>query len=100
MLQNASILNPSTLLTAVAALAAVLFLVWLAGRTARAGGLAAKPGQRLQLRAALQIDGKRRLHLVALDGRELLLLTGGGAEDRVLGWLPKTAAGAPEENRS
>lgn len=84
-------LTLSNLLTAVAALLAVLLLIWLAGRAARAGGLAGRPGQRLQLRAALALDGKRRLQLVACDGRELLLLTG-GATELVVGWLPSHAA--------
>ncbi|MGI4941300.1 MAG: hypothetical protein ACRYHQ_12210 [Janthinobacterium lividum] len=75
-------------LTAFGALAVVLGLVWLGARGVRAAGLA-RPGggRRLQLREALALDRTRRLHLVACDGRDLLLLTGGGA-DVVVAWLP------------
>jgi len=81
-------------LTAFGALAVVLGLVWLGARGVRAAGLA-RPGtgRRLQLREALALDRTRRLHLVACDGRDLLLLTGGGA-DVVVAWLPARAAGA------
>lgn len=75
-------------LTAFGALAVVLGLVWLGARGVRAAGLA-RPGggRRLQLREALALDRTRRLHLVACDGRDLLLLTGGGT-DVVVAWLP------------
>ncbi len=81
-------------LTAFGALAVVLGLVWLGARGVRAAGLA-RPGsgRRLQLREALALDRTRRLHLVACDGRDLLLLTGGGA-DVVVAWLPAREAGA------
>ena len=76
-----------TIGTAVAALAAVLAVVLLAGRGARALRLARPgPARRLVVREALAIDRTRQLLLVSCDGRELLLLTGGG--DRVIGWLP------------
>ena len=77
-----------TLLTAGAALAVVLGVIVLAGRGARMLRLA-RPiaGRRLVLIEALTLDRVRRLHLVACDGRELMLLTGGGA-DQVVGWLP------------
>ena len=75
-------------LTAFGALAVVLGLVWLGARGLRAAWLA-RPctGCRLQLREARALDRTRRLHLVACDGRDLLLLTGGGA-DVVVAWLP------------
>ena len=81
-------------LTAFGALAVVLGLVWLGARGVRAVGLA-RPGagRRLQLREALALDRTRRLHLIACDGRDLLLLTGGGA-DVVVAWLPARDAGA------
>lgn len=75
-------------LTAVGALGLVLGLVWLFARVVRAAGLARQPdGRRLLLWEALVLDRTRRLHLVACDGRDLLVLTGGGA-DVVVGWLP------------
>ena len=42
--------------------------------------------RRLAARESLPLDGRRRLHLVACDGREVLLLTG-GTTDVVVGWL-------------
>jgi flagellar protein FliO/FliZ len=77
-------------LTAFAALAAVLGLVWLASRAARWGGLAPRRAgeRRLALQDALALDGRRRLTLVRCDDRTVLLLTG-GAQDLVVGWLPE-----------
>ncbi len=81
-------MEPLQTLTAVGALGLVLGLVWLFARVVRAAGLARQPGaRRLLLREALALDRTRRLHLVACDGRDLLVLTGGGA-DVVVGWLP------------
>jgi hypothetical protein len=78
----------TSLLTAFIALAAVIGLVVLAGRLARATGLARVPGsQRLAVREALAIDRTRSLRIVSCDGRELLVLVGGGS-DVLLGWLP------------
>ena len=78
----------TTLLSAVAALAAVLGLVLLAGRAARATGfLRLSTSQRLLLRETLVVDRNRSLRIVSCDGRELLLLVGGGT-DLVVGWLP------------
>ena len=78
----------SSLFTAAAALLAVLALVVLAGRGARLTGLG-RPGRaaRLEVRDTLALDRARRLHVVRCDGRDLLLLTGGGS-DLVVGWLP------------
>lgn len=75
------------ILTAAAALGAVLGIIVLAGRGARMLRLA-RPiaARRLTLLEALPLDRTRRLHLVACDGRELLLLTGGGT-DQVVAWL-------------
>lgn len=81
-------LAPTTLLLAAASLAAVLGLVLLAARAARATGFGrAGPGQRLILRETLALDRARRLVLVQCDGRDLLLVIGGGT-DAVVGWLP------------
>ena len=77
-----------TLLTASVALAAVLGIIVLAGRGVRMLRMARPAaGRRLVLIEALALDRVRRLHLIACDGRELMLLTGGGA-DQVVGWLP------------
>ncbi len=87
-------MEPLQALTAFGALAVVLGLVWLGARGVRAAGLA-RPGggRRLQLREALALDRTRRLQLVTCDGRDLLLLTGGGA-DMIVAWLPAREAGA------
>ncbi len=80
-------------LTAGAALVAVLGTIVLAGRGARLLRLARPTvGRRLVLLEALALDRTRRLHLVACDGRELLLLIGGGT-DQVVGWLPAAQPG-------
>lgn len=78
------------ILTAGAALGAVLGIIVLAGRGARMLRLA-RPiaARRLVLIEALSLDRTRRLHLVTCDGRDLLLLTGGGT-DQVVAWLPAT----------
>ena len=78
----------TSLITAFIALAAVVGLVVLAGRLARATGLArSKTGARLALGESMQIDRGRSVRIVSCDGREVLLLIGGGS-DVVLGWLP------------
>ena len=86
--------NPTNLLTGLAALAAVLALVLLAGRVARLGGWnrrASSSGRRLRLEETLALDARRRVQLVRCDGRTLLLMTG-GSTDLVLGWLPEREA--------
>ena len=77
----------SNILIGLAALAAVLVLIVLSGRAASTV-LARRPqaGRRLALRETLALDPRRRLLLVACDGREALLLTG-GPTDLVVGWL-------------
>ncbi len=74
-------------LQAAGALAAVLLLLAITARGLRWGGLSARPGRRLAVQEALALDGKRRLLLLRCDGREALVLTGGG-QDALLGWLP------------
>jgi flagellar protein FliO/FliZ len=78
----------ATTLTTVAALAAVLGLVWLASRAAKWGGLAPRSsgGRRLAVQDAIALDARRRLTLVRCDDRCVLLLTGGGP-DLVVGWM-------------
>lgn len=75
---------------AVAALGAVLLLIWGGARVLRGSPLAAgapRPGRRLRLEESLAIDPRRRVLLLSCDGRDLLVLTG-GAQDLTIGWLP------------
>ena len=87
--------NPATLLTALAALAVVLGLVWLAARAARLAGLGPRTGggRMLNVVDSVALDPRRRLHLVACAEGRVLLLTGGSA-DLVVGWLPPPAGAA------
>ncbi|HUA78479.1 MAG TPA: flagellar biosynthetic protein FliO [Acetobacteraceae bacterium] len=80
------------IVSSLIALAAVLALIWLAARGARRFGFAPRGGgtRRLTLAETLPLDARRRLHLIRCDGRELLLLTGGG-NDAVIGWLAHSA---------
>ncbi|HTI80605.1 MAG TPA: flagellar biosynthetic protein FliO [Acetobacteraceae bacterium] len=80
--------NTTSILTAAGALAAVLALIWLAGRLARFGGIAQRPtGNRvLAVQDTLPLDQRRRLYLVSCDQRRVLLLVG-GTQDVVIGWL-------------
>ncbi len=82
------------ILTAGAALGAVLGIIVLAGRGARMLRLA-RPiaARRLVLVEALSLDRTRQLRLITCDGRDLLLLTGGGT-DQVVAWLPSTQTDA------
>jgi flagellar protein FliO/FliZ len=80
-------MSPESILQAIAALAAVLLLAWGAARLARLRGIAVTQPGRLAIRAACALDSRRRLILVACDGREALLLTG-PTGDSFLGWLP------------
>ena len=83
-----------TLLSALAALAVVLALIWLATRAARWGGLAPRSAgtRRLAVQDTVTLDARRRLILIRCDGRDVLLLTG-GAQDVVVGWLPAEPQG-------
>lgn len=85
-----SFLDPSLVVQAVAALAAVLLLAWGAAQIARRRGMVPAQGGRLGIRAGLALDPRRRLILIACDGREALILTG-PAGDQFLGWLPPAA---------
>lgn len=93
------ILDTSILAQAAGALAAVLLLAWGGARLLRATPLAAgaaRPGRRLRLEEVLAVDPRRRLLLLSCDGREMLLLTGSGGPDLMLGWLPpRPRAGEP-----
>jgi len=78
-----------SLLLAGGALAAVLGMIWLAQRSARLGGVGKfRAGARLGVQESFALDPRRRLHLIRCDDRFVLLLTG-GAQDVVVGWLPK-----------
>lgn len=85
----------SSVLVGLAALVAVLVLVLLSGRAARTF-LARRPqaGRRLALQETLALDPRRRLLLVACDGREAILLTG-GPTDLVVGWLAPGSEARP-----
>jgi flagellar protein FliO/FliZ len=82
------VITTFSMLSALAALIAVLALIWLVGRAARFSGLARRPatGRSLVVQDVIALDVRRRLHLVQCDGRQVLLLTGGG-QDVVVGWL-------------
>jgi len=72
--------------TVVAALALVLALLWLVARLARRGGLAAQGPRRMRVVEAMAVDARRRAVILRVDGREALVLTGGG-QDLFIGWL-------------
>jgi flagellar protein FliO/FliZ len=83
------VISVATLLTAVAALAAVLALIWLAGRMARFGGMARRPVDgMLTVQDVIALDSRRRLHLIKCEERRVLVLTG-GTQDVVVGWLDR-----------
>lgn len=82
------LIDPSSILVAIAALAAVLALIRAGQLLLRRTGLAAPAatGRRLIIIEQLAIDPRRRLLMIGCDGRTLLLLTG-GAQDVPLGWV-------------
>jgi flagellar protein FliO/FliZ len=85
--------------TAVAALAAVLLLVWVGARLTRLGGFAprASGARLLSVRDSLVLDARRRLVLVRCDTRDVVLLLG-GTQDVVVGWLEQSAKpGVPDD---
>ena len=86
--------SATSILTAAGALAAVLVLIWLAGRLARFGGIAQRTtGNRvLAVQDTLPLDQRRRLYLVSCEQRRVLLLVG-GAQDVVIGWLDEEGPG-------
>ncbi len=84
-------------LTAIAALAAVLGLVWVAARMVRLAGLAPRPagnGRLLAVQDAIALDPRRRLSLIRCADRQVLLLTGPG-QDVVVGWIEPPSADPP-----
>jgi flagellar protein FliO/FliZ len=82
------LIDPSSILVAIAALAAVLALIRAGQLLLRRAGLAAPAatGRRLVIIEQIAIDPRRRLLMIGCDGRTLLLLTGGG-QDVPLGWV-------------
>jgi flagellar protein FliO/FliZ len=76
----------------IASLAAVLGLIWLAARLARSGGLTRHTqAGRITLVQSVALDARRRVVLIAVDGRDILLLTG-GPTDLVLSAAPGDGA--------
>ena len=77
-------------LAALAALCAVVALILGVSRGARLLGLPARAraGHRMAVTETVSLDVKRRLHLVAVDGRTVMLMTGPDA-GTVVGWLPE-----------
>jgi flagellar protein FliO/FliZ len=77
------------IVSAGAALAAVLGLIWLLTRVARLTGFprgGQSVGRILSVEAVAALDTRRRLHLVRCGERRVLLLTG-GQQDVVVGWI-------------
>jgi flagellar protein FliO/FliZ len=77
------------LLTTAGGLALALALVLLVARLARAFGFASAGSaimggagrpRRMVLSETIALDTRRRLHLVRCDGRDILVLTGGGQD--------------------
>ena len=85
------------ILMALPALALVLGLALLAGRLAQRFGLnqpRATTG-RIVVLEQTALDGRRRLHLIRCEGRDMLLVTGASG-DLVLGsWPAATEATLP-----
>ena len=80
----------TSLIPALAALAAVLGFILLSGRIAQMTRLGRRPhgkAVRLTLVDTLSLDPRRRLLLVQCDGRYVLVLA--GQQDQVVGWLPE-----------
>ncbi|TQF81290.1 hypothetical protein FK498_05375 [Elioraea sp. Yellowstone] len=77
---------------AVAALAVTIAAILLFARLAARAGLGAGPraGRRLAVVETLAVDARRRLVIARIDGRETVLLLGGG-NDLVVADLGRTA---------
>jgi hypothetical protein len=83
----------AALLQAAGALAAVVGLAIMLSRAARRSGLApnaqavTRARHRMALQAVLPLEGRRAAMILAVDGREVLLIAGPNGET-VVGWLP------------
>lgn len=81
-------MSAQTLLTTAGGLALALALVLIVARLARSFGFVSAGGRitrgagrrRLHLTETVALDARRRLHLVSCDGRDILVLTGGGQD--------------------
>lgn len=73
---------------AAGALLGVLLLMFGAGQLARRriGGAMPRGARRIAVVEVTPIDARRRAVLLRVDGREALVMTGGGG-DVVVGWL-------------
>ena len=86
---------PTSLLTpplaAMAALCAVVALILAVSRGARLLGIPmhTRTGRRMMVAETVSLDVKRRLHLVVVDGRTVMLMTGPDSS-AVVGWLPES----------
>lgn len=86
-------MNWAVLLQAAGALAAVVGLAIMLSRAARRSGIApqahavARARQRMAVQAVLPLEGRRAAMILAVDGREVLLIAGPQG-DAVIGWLP------------
>ncbi len=78
----------TTLLTAAAALAGVVGVILLIGQVLRHTpiGKPQSSARLLIVRDTINLDARRRLHLIQHGERSVLLLTG-GETDVVVGWL-------------
>jgi flagellar protein FliO/FliZ len=72
--------------SAAAALALVLGLIWIVARLARRGGLAPPGPRRIRVVETTPIDTRRRAVILRVDGRDALFMTG-GPQDCFVGWL-------------
>ena len=96
-------LDLEAVLRFVAAFALVVGLIALFSYAAKrwrgmAGG-GAKGGRRLSISEALALDAKRRVVIVAVDGREHALLIG-GETDLLIGETTPDRTSAPERQES
>ena len=83
--------------SAAFALMAVIAMLLLLARFARASGLAPATGAgRIAIIESLPLDARRRVVLLRCDGRQVLLVIG-GTQDLLVGWLPDTTGTSRSE---
>ena len=85
---------PTQAATAIAALLAVLCLIWITARILRClrPGTLPDGNQTLRIGGVLALDSHRRIYLITCEDRRVLLLAG-GTTDVVIGWLPPSDTG-------